>query len=86
MNQGNVDNRGITNHGGIVSGNIHSSYEHGVKLVGSVAKVIYMYEEHWQLLTAYSITMVSSLQKKKTVIDHRSHALRMWSLFVPVMF
>ncbi|KAI0439307.1 Alpha/Beta hydrolase protein [Xylaria telfairii] len=33
--QGNVDNRGVTNHGGIVAGNLNTDAQHGITLTGT---------------------------------------------------
>lgn len=36
MNQGNVDNRNITNHGGVVAGNLYGTSKDANKLVGTI--------------------------------------------------
>jgi hypothetical protein len=58
VNQGNVDNRNITNNGGVVAGNLYGTSKDANKLVGTIVSGLYKYGEQLMFLTAYRLTMV----------------------------
>lgn len=58
MNQGNVDNRNITNNGGNVAGNLYGTSKDANKLIGTIVSASYSCEEQLQSLTAYRTTTV----------------------------